>query len=101
MVHCELDFCFSAIYILFIIFAARILVATGEPGRQGKKSEIIDLINPKIECDYMAGIALRSGTCGGLLHGQPIVCGGYNEGKSVLPIFQRHKFLCQFHEFFR
>ena len=86
MVHCELDFCFSAIY-LSILFAARILVATGEPGRQGKKSEIIDLINPKIECDYMAGIALRSGTCGGLLHGQPIVCGGYNEGKSVLPIF--------------
>ena len=63
-----------------LIYSARILVATGEPGRQAKKSEIIDLVNPKIRCDYMAGIALRSGSCGGLISSHPIVCGGYNEG---------------------
>ena len=31
----------------------------------------------------MAGIALRSGTCGALLHGQPTICGGKRRNDDV------------------
>ena len=48
------------------VFTARILVATGMPRQNGQNTEIIDLINPKLEFEPIDNIPARSGSVGGL-----------------------------------
>ena len=69
------------------IFSARIIVATGAPNKLGKKTEIIDLSDPTLHCDLLADISLRSGSVGGLLGGQPVICGGYISGHPLKDCF--------------
>ena len=60
-----------------------ILLTSGYPEDQGRFSEIISISNPHLECQFFDSIPWRYSSIGGLLCGQPIICGGYN-GESVV-----------------
>ena len=75
------------LYKRFKSYRARIIITTGVPHYLGKKTEIIDLSNPKIKCDYLADVPQRSGSVGGLIDGKPLICGGYLSGHPMADSF--------------
>ena len=88
--------------ILHHFLPARIIITTGVPHYLGKKTEIVDLSNPKIKCDYLAEVPQRSGSVGGLIDGKPLICGGYLSGHPLADCFsvdgtkfERKSFLTQ------
>ena len=60
---------------------ARVLIVTGDPHKNGQKTEIIDLINLKYS--ILDDTSKRWGAVGGLVKGQPLICGGH-DGNSYL-----------------
>ena len=69
------------------VFTARILVATGMPRENGQNTEIIDLINPKLEFEPIDNIPARSGSVGGL--------GIVSHKISIITIFDHKLFLAK------
>ena len=57
---------------------SKLLVTTGLPFQNSKKSEVIDLLNSNIKCDLLADFPVESyQATGGLLYNQyPFICGG-------------------------
>ena len=65
--------------------AGRFLVATGQdPAASGKKVEIVDLSDPTKNCDLLDDIPPRFGSAGGLLDGNPVICGGVYPSSQLL-----------------
>jgi len=56
-------------------FSSRIALVGGE-GRNGKKTEIIDLIDPRLKCDLLTDTRLQWASVGGLVTNLPLICGG-------------------------
>ena len=46
--------------------------------------EIIDLINPRLQCKFESESAARIGAVGGILENQLVMCGGFNDEWNVL-----------------
>ena len=53
----------------------RYLVATGDPSHHGKKTEIVDILDPTKSC-LLDDTAYRGESTGGLLGTTPVICGG-------------------------
>ena len=70
-------------YLISIIFAAKIIVATGYNRKNNdyydvKETEIIDLVNPSNECQPWANHPVgTSAASGGILDNSLLICGGY------------------------
>ena len=66
-------------HISYLIAGPKVLVITGDPADDGKKTEVIDLDDPNFSCtkidDFPMSLAYATG---GLVHATPIVCGGYS-----------------------
>ena len=58
----------------------RVLIATGLPYENGRKTEIVDLSDPTFECQGLPDYPLNTKDGGGglLANNTPIICGGYN-----------------------
>ena len=63
------------IYYAFSEFSTRIVLVGGE-GQNGKKTEIIDLIDPRLKCDFLTDTRLQWASVGGLVENLPLICGG-------------------------
>ena len=66
-----------------IIFTAKLLVTTGSymnSYENGLHSEIIDIDTEHVECDELPNSVYQvAGAAGGLVSGQPMICGGFNK----------------------
>ena len=63
------------IYYAFSEFSTRVALVGGE-GQDGKKTEIIDLIDPRLKCDLLTDTRLQWASVGGLVSNLPLICGG-------------------------
>ena len=68
-------FVYIVIYYAFSEFSTRIVLVGGE-GQNGKKTEIIDLIDPRLKCDFLTDTRLQWASVGGLVENLPLICGG-------------------------
>ena len=71
-------------YFLVSYISGRIVVATGLPEEKGKKTEVLDLLNPHFEIKILSNVPSRWGAVGGLIQEKPLIAGGYVFDHSVL-----------------
>ena len=62
----------------YFVISGRIAVIAGENRGWAQHTEVIDLTNSSLEYDLLPDVSERFGSVGGLLLGQPLICGGYN-----------------------
>ena len=62
----------------YFVISGRIAVIAGENRGWAQHTEVIDLTNSSLEYDLLPDVSERFGSVGGLLMGQPLICGGYN-----------------------
>ena len=62
----------------YFVISGRIAVIAGENRGWAQHTEVIDLTNNSLEYDLLPDVSERFGSVGGLLMGQPLICGGYN-----------------------
>ena len=59
---------------------SKVVITTGFHERNGKKTEVIDLINPKLRCNLLDDIPARAGSIGALMNDKLLICGGVKIG---------------------
>ena len=56
----------------------RIAVIAGENRGWAQHTEVIDLTSSNLKYDLLPDVSERFGSVGGIVSGQPVICGGYN-----------------------
>ena len=56
----------------------RIAVIAGENRGWAQHTEVIDLTSYSLKYDLLPDVSERFGSVGGMVSGQPVICGGYN-----------------------